>query len=274
MIFQHLKPIPALQECVKEYLLLHFKFDGSIPKFQAYTPRPEQCLTFTPRGRLTSINKPTGDVDYRKVSYLSGQHTAAVELHFNNDEYCMLKVVFQPGALYRLLGIPLDEFGRKYVDAESVLSNEIRAVNEQLANAESYSGLIRIVETYLLDKLKCSPVSEQPIDKIGQILEKRPDEFSLQWFASQACLSPRQFERKFLERMGVGPKLYCRIARFHKAFEMKDETPSMDWLSVAIRCGYSDFQHLNKDFKEFASVTPTVLLHETSQSIARLLKLE
>jgi hypothetical protein len=36
----------------------------------------------------------------------------------------------------------------------------------------------------------------------------------------------------------------------------------MDWLSVAIRIGYNDYQHLVKDFKQFSNRTPNMLLRE------------
>jgi transcriptional regulator GlxA family with amidase domain len=80
-----------------------------------------------------------------------------------------------------------------------------------------------------------------------------------------ACLSFRQFERKFRERVGLSPKLFSRIVRFNRAFELKDLNPENDWLDIAISCGYSDYQHMVKDFKQFAGVTPTILMQENDQ---------
>ena len=100
-----------------------------------------------------------------------------------------------------------------------------------------------------------------------------PNQFSLDWLADQACLSPRQLQRKFIERMGVGPKLYARICRFHKAFLWKESHPEADWLFIALNFGYTDFHHLFKDFKEFAGVTPNTLIHEYAQSPEKILNL-
>ncbi|MCO5949887.1 helix-turn-helix domain-containing protein [Mucilaginibacter flavidus] len=273
MIYRFFQPQPALKAYVKEYLLLHFRFDGlSIDPTRLYIPQPEQCLTFNPKGHLTAINQHTGKVQRRNYSYISGQQTSCLELHFDQD-YLMLKVIFQPGALYRLLGIPLSEFADLYVDAETVLHREMRQVNEMLANAVGYQDIIGIVEGYLLQKTSGIKVNTQPIDKISDILNRQPTQFSLNWFAEQACLSPRQFERKFLERMGISPKLYCRIARFYKAFQLKDKTSDVNWLAVALDCGYADFQHLSKDFKQFANTTPTALLKAESVAVERQLKL-
>ena len=102
---------------------------------------------------------------------------------------------------------------------------------------------------------------------------QNPTRFSLDWLAGQACLSPRQLERKFVERVGVGPKLFSRIARFHQAFLWKEAHSGTDWLSVAVRFGYTDFHHLFKDFREFAGVTPNSLLAEYALSPEKILRL-
>lgn len=65
--------------------------------------------------------------------------------------------------------------------------------------------------------------------------------------------------------MGIGPKLYSRISRFYQAFQYKEMHPHLDWLSVAVHFGYSDYDHLAKDFKQFANVTPNLLLKENAQ---------
>jgi transcriptional regulator GlxA family with amidase domain len=38
---------------------------------------------------------------------------------------------------------------------------------------------------------------------------------------------------------------------------------------VAVRTGYTDYQHLAKDFKEFAGSTPNVLIKESLDSPSR-----
>ena len=56
--------------------------------------------------------------------------------------------------------------------------------------------------------------------------------------------------------MGVGPKTFSRLARLHQTYQMKHKFPDEDWLSIAVACGYHDYQHLSKDYIEFAQATP------------------
>ena len=74
-----------------------------------------------------------------------------------------------------------------------------------------------------------------------------------------------------MERMGVSPKFLARISRFDKAFSLKQINPSLDWLSIALQTGYNDYQHLVKDFKQFAGVMPNVMMQAEKNSPERVL---
>ena len=41
---------------------------------------------------------------------------------------------------------------------------------------------------------------------------------------------------------------------------------SVDWLDVAYACGYFDFSHLMRDFRQFADVPPSLLLAQEMRS--------
>jgi transcriptional regulator GlxA family with amidase domain len=101
--------------------------------------------------------------------------------------------------------------------------------------------MIEIVENYLLCKIKKAKTEPHHLDRVANLLFTTPSHFSLDYLADQACLSPRQFERKFIERIGVSPKLYSRISRFYQAFSFKEANPTVDWLTVALNFGYYDY---------------------------------
>ncbi|MEB2778358.1 AraC family transcriptional regulator [Algoriphagus sp. D3-2-R+10] len=274
MIYQYIIPSPPLQEFIRNYLIAHFIFnkDQNIP-FKPYSPKPEQTITFLPKGNLTVIDPQFGQKQVAPLTSICGQQLSRYDFYLS-QEYQMLRVHFQPGALYRLLGIPLLEFTDCWFDATSVINFEIMEVNEQLAHCQSYSQMIAVVEVYLIKKLKKVVIDFHPLDKVAACLFTNPSRFSLDWLANQTCLCPRQFNRKFTERMGVGPKLYSRVVRFHKAYQYKEMHPKEDWLSIALLFGYNDYQHMVKDFKEFAGVTPNLWVDQDNHSPERILQLE
>jgi AraC-like DNA-binding protein len=263
-----------LQEFVRDFLIAHFTFDKEqdIP-FKPYSPKPEQTITFLPKGNLTIKNPVTGKAQIAPGTFISGQQLSRYNFHLTS-EYLMLRVHFHPGALFRLLRIPLSEFTDCWFDAESVIGREISDVNERLANCLDYTQMITVVNEYLITKLKKITADTHALDQVAANLFTDPTRFSLDWLANQSCLCQRQFNRKFIERMGVGPKLYSRVVRFYKAYQYKETHPQEDWLTIAFLFGYTDYQHLVKDFKEFAQVTPNQWIHQDNQSPERVLYLE
>ena len=274
MIYRYIAPDPALQEFVRDFLVAHFRFDKEqdIP-FKPYSPKPEQTITFLPNGNLTIRNPLTGEKQISPPTSICGQQLSRFNFYLSS-EYLMLRVHFHPGALFRLLRIPLSEFTDCWFDAESVIGHEISDVNERLANCLSYAQMIAVVNEYLKTKLSKITADKHPLDHVASCLFADPTRFSLDWLANQSCLCQRQFNRKFIERMGVGPKLYSRVVRFYKAYQYKEMHPRENWLTIAFLFGYTDYQHLVKDFKEFAQVTPNQWMHQANQSPERVLYLE
>jgi transcriptional regulator GlxA family with amidase domain len=86
---------------------------------------------------------------------------------------------------------------------------------------------------------------------------------SVDQLASSAGVSSRQLERRFLQEVGVGPKLLARIVRFQQVFRAVDQL-NPAWATVAVECGYYDQAHLIRDFNQFAQQTPAVLFASQS----------
>jgi AraC-like DNA-binding protein len=215
---------------------------------------------------------------------LIGQPSMVTTRYVPHD-FLLFQVVFQPGALFRLLGIPSYELTDIHVDAETVFSKEISLVKERLRNTENYEVMTQIVEDfiyYLIKRRKCSlsKTNLLPIDKVANwMLNANPARFpqqgiSLDKLAREACLSPKQFYNNFVERMGISPKTYARIVRFDNAMKLQNAQPHKDWLSIALDCGYYDYQHMVKDFKDFTRETPTEFVQKEDSAPERVLGLK
>lgn len=214
-------------------------------------PAPQQCLYFYPRGGMRTFHHKEGKFIALPHSILVGPQVSRLALHFP-AEHLMLCAAFWPGGLHRLLGVPVAEMLDYSVESRALLGPAVGEVEARLAEAPDYATMLAVLEAYLLRMLRrLRPHTERPLDRLGASLDQ---------LAAEACLSPRQFERNFVERVGLSPKLFARIARFDQAFGLKERRPGLDWLAVAVQCGYYDYRHLVRDFRAFAGVTPPQLL--------------
>jgi AraC-like DNA-binding protein len=274
MIFKYIQPSAHLRDYIKGYWLIHFRFSPNDPvPIKPFRASPNQGITFYPRGFLTAYSLETGMAIVRPRTVIFGQHVSRINLQVCQDEYMLFDVSFQPGILAKFIRLPLTEFIDQNVDAEAVLSSEIHAVNERLANAENYDQMTWLVEDYLWKRIQRLAIDLHPMDKISRLVVANTLPLSLDRWANQACLSISAFERRFSQQMGVSPKLFARIIRFDKAAQLKEANPDLDWLSIAIQTGYTDYQHLAKDFKQFSGATPVGFMREDANAPERWLGL-
>lgn len=261
-------PHPALRPYVKHYLLLHVGLKG-IPELQRIKPIPpdaEQSIFFYPRSDVKTIVNSTADARIASPSIIVGQKTSRINIQFGED-HLIIQVCFQPGFLYQFLGkTPITLFQDEEINAEDLLGRGMAELNEQLREETDHRQMLGLIDRFLLKKISGLSTDIRPIDRAIVALRNSEKPLSLAWLADQACLSTRQFERKFQERMGMSPRFFSRIARFDRVFKLKAQHPHLDWLDVAYTCGYYDFSHLMRDFRQFADVTPSMLMAEELRS--------
>lgn len=272
MIAKDFAPSEPLKEYISQYRVRHFVFSNRIiPPPKPFPPRPEQCITFFVRGSETSRYLKDGRELKKPRSVISGQFTARVDRFVSYPEILMMMVDFKPGALYRLTGIPFTEFTNKELDAEAVLP-KIKTVNDRLSSTESYIEMVQIVDQFFTELVNASKKELLAVDHVLTAITGEPDR-SIDWLARNAYLSPRQLERKFDERIGISPKTFLRISRFSQSYWLHLKNPTLSWYKIALTCGYTDYQHLVKDYRAFANANPNNFFQEEKMAPGRLLGL-
>jgi AraC-like DNA-binding protein len=261
MFFRLYPPAAPLRPFVQHYLVAHVRTaDGlPLPAPKPQPPTPQQFLFFYPRGEMRNFHYGQGQELRSPRSILVGPQVSRVDLTFAAD-HLVVCVACRPGGLHRLLGVPVKELFDFAVDSRAVLGPAVDEVADRLAETTDYDRMVAVVEGYLLRALGWARPAARPIDALLPELLSGWSAQPIEQLAHETCLSPRQFERSFFERVGMGPKLHARIVRFDQAFRLKERRPDLDWLGVAVQCGYYDYRHLVRDFKAFAGVTPPQLL--------------
>jgi transcriptional regulator GlxA family with amidase domain len=99
------------------------------------------------------------------------------------------------------------------------------------------------------------------LDRAVTLIGHAAGNVSVSRIAASVGLGERQLERRFLERVGMGPKRLARIVRFERAWQLLRRGGSQT--EVAALAGYSDEPHLLRDFRAFAGVAPRALQRDT-----------
>ena len=74
--------------------------------------------------------------------------------------------------------------------------------------------------------------------------------------AREAGWSRKHLTARFREQIGLPPKMMARVMRFNRVTAMLRVAEDVKWAEIAHRFGYYDQAHFNRDFREFAGMTP------------------
>ena len=250
-------PTANLTGLIRELQVYHANWN-----LEEHLPSPFiTCLANTEQNLYFFINDPVHVIPAENIKIpspsviVTGPKIKPVGLLFGRD-HLMIKIAFYPTGMYRLLGITMEQTVNKGLDAADFWGTEVTDIVQLLRKAVSYDSMIEIISSFIDRKFDNACRPEEPIDNIAiRMLDPQTDHTLEQW-ASLACLSLRQFERNFVTRVGISPKLFIRITRFEYAMKVKNESPDKSWAGIALECGYTDSSHLLKEFKEFAEFPP------------------
>lgn len=218
-------------------------------------PLPEQCLFFYPQDQVEAAYLSTNKQLKLYTCCLVGPQTSSVKLKLGHHHF-VIKISFQPGGLYRFLGIPMHELLQiEAFNGQDFLGKMVRELSSYIQETGDLVSIVHQIEAMLLKR--SNKLKEQlPIDFVLKEMIHSGGLMNIDKAASIAFLSNRQFERQFKQRIGLSPKFYSRLIRFSNAWIIKENNSNKKWTEIAHQTGYFDQMHLIRDFKEFVGINP------------------
>jgi len=248
---------PALRSLIRHIVIIEADFGNNPVSMEGnFMPSPYQAMFINLYTRFKS--KKSGENNFNTVTSctLIGTQITPFKL-LVEESHKAVSIIFQPGGLNRFLNIPMTEIFDNGYSAREVIGREIEELLDESHDTTYLHELDSIVQSYFLRKL--SLIKEPlPIDFALQHLLTNYNS-NMDKIAEIACMSIRNFERKCKERLGMPAKMYARIARFHKAYNILESRPIISWPDLIYEVGYYDQTHFINDFKEFAKLTPTLV---------------
>lgn len=278
-------PIPAA-EALRPYIHNYW-----ILTFRALEPKGTQrvmtngatCMMYFPN---------TGKL----MLYGPGMHNFSID--FEPGEHVILGVEFHPAGVHALFKESTAEFVDRQLTAEQLGEEFVRyqqSLGEVRGKSEEGRGkseegrtidaiYAEVADAFFLKQLadigRAEDINMHRMMQVFAYIETHhPVDIRLADLAAEACVCPRQFNRIFTEYVGLTPKEYIRIYRFHAALMALREHPAHTTLmELAWDNGYYDLKHMTTDFRDICTHAPksdeiNKQLTETfSQSFSLLMK--
>jgi AraC-like DNA-binding protein len=161
---------------------------------------------------------------------------------------------FRPGVAPELLRLPARELVDQYVPLDAVLPGLADRLDARLAAAQDPLDAFQHELLRSLAELG----EPDPVVRAATTL-LAGDSAGVAEVAERVYVSERQLQRRFVERVGYGPKTFQRIARFQRAVGQLGRDGAV-LARAAASAGYADQAHLTRESRRLAGLSPRELV--------------
>lgn len=162
-----------------------------------------------------------------------------------------LGVRFRPGQNRHFLDAKTPELTDAVVSAEGAFLPDIARVAESIGSDASFTHL----DAAFLRFLGRHSPSHSRIDEVIRYVETTPGSVRVSELANMYCRSRRQFERTFLDVVGLPAKQFAEIIRFRRASALLVRS-NLPLAQIAAVLGYADQSHFSHEFARFFGQPP------------------
>jgi AraC-like DNA-binding protein len=149
------------------------------------------------------------------------------------EEASLLGVHFRPGGAFPFFDLPVSELVDTHVDLETLWGRSARELRDRLRAVTTPLAKFRVIEMALLarltDEVKHHGAVRFALDTFG-----RSTPTTLRALCEQIGLSQRRFIEVFKTEVGLTPKLFHRVQRFHQVLRLVRRATSPDWSRLAL----------------------------------------
>jgi AraC-like DNA-binding protein len=232
-------PHPSLRGQVLHYC--GYREDGPVARREVATPAVTVIFAFG-----SSI-----DVDGERFSsFVAGLDAGYSETRHAGAQHG-LEVKLSPLAVQALLGVPAPELAGRVVPLDDLLPAEL---TERLADAPGWPERFALLDAELGARLARNHRPPADIALAWRRLARGG--VSVAGLADELGWSRRHFGERFREHVGLAPKPAARVLRFRRALTLLERDDGARLAEIAVKSGYYDQAHLNRDFRDLAGSAP------------------
>lgn len=247
MKFEKYTPADILKPYVKYFVVSENHLENEYKIF----PFSGLVMGFQYSGRLTSVNQKietklapagiTGITDGYKI-FKNTANIGTILVFFTETGFTH----FASHAAHELfnLSISLDDIFEK---------NTVEKIEEKLAAASTNKQRVKVIELFLLSKLKHIQTDKLIVEAVKLIYQSK-GAIRIKELNEKLFISQSPFEKRFRKIVGTTPKKFASIIRFHSVLESLGKSKS--FTEICYENNFFDQAHFIKDFKQFTGNSP------------------
>jgi AraC-like DNA-binding protein len=169
-------------------------------------------------------------------------------------------VFFRPARAAPFLRVAISDLTDRTVAIDDVWGTAGSRLPSDLCELDEARRIDRL-ESVLLARLSRGriPAATFDVEGLAATVLRHKGRVTVGAMARASGVSRQYLAREFRERIGIGPKLYSRLARFQSGLAYAGVRAKVDWARIALDMGYADQSHMIAEFRLFSGLTPQTL---------------
>lgn len=268
MFFEIIQPTESLRPYITRYVFV--RAEGSTDTMAPPTDDPR----FVNGKHVQPLLPNYGSLIFmRNVEVeICGTHTDGLTLLGANQKTIGLTTLsgwfegmlldFEPGGMHALLGIDLQQLSGQVLTAKDSGDEGLLQLDRIFKFTPQAEQMTPLLDAFFIGHLTHRmDIHYARLRKVIAACDAAKGNISAAEMASVACLGERQFLRVFRNYVGIPPKQFVRLRRFHSAIQTMQRTAAggktINLMSVALEHGYYDPSHMAMEFQLLGCVSPS-----------------
>lgn len=191
-------------------------------------------------------------------SVLAGLAAVPTLIHHDGTQHGV-QLALRPEATRALFGMPTGEIAARSHDLVDVAGPAAGRLRERLHETDDWPGRFTLVEQWLTALLEAAPRAAGPEPEVCEawrLITRSAGALPIREVAARVGWSMRRLQARFGSEFGVSPKTAAVVARFERSVPLVAAGPT-SLADVAVRCGWSDHAHMDRDWRSLAGTSPS-----------------
>lgn len=252
MEYQKILPPPQLSSHIRYFWMLESSPGEDVPKTFKTIPDGSPGLIYqqSENGDFYQEGKQLPSM------FLYGQSTRPTNIRIS-DSFRTMGIYFYPYALQSVFGLPAKELTDSCLDMGELARAQGIPVLEQLGEGTSIETKLKILTSFISQQVNRFNKRENTLLPyvVSKIIQSKGT-ISIKDLQLETGLTERTFERRFLQGVGIPPRLFARICRFQAALNQLRNADFDKLSDLAYENDYADQSHFIRVFREFTGFSP------------------
>jgi AraC-like DNA-binding protein len=160
----------------------------------------------------------------------------------------------------RFLGVGMHAIANRVVELRDLLGHDADNLVGRLQDAATWEAAFALIDAAILSRASRTTEPPPEVEWAWRLLRQRGGTLRIESLAREVGWSQKHLIAQFREHVGVSPKQFAGIVRFHRLIAGLATRRDVRWPDLAAAHGYYDQSHLVHDFRKFAGMTPSAYL--------------